>query len=557
MPLLDAAGSRAKRAIWLGVILVLVPSGCTRDEAKTQLPSDDTDSLQVRALSDMRDAPSLSRSDQFVPPAAEFPPIPQDPVAQEKARQTRYQQQRMEFQRAYLRFGRRNILWDATVSEALEHFAKFQASPAYRESSETNGWYWNRLEEVGDDQYRAWKAARRALEAGCNDPLIQYLFARLSYGECAVEYGVAGQYWALAAEGMSQSDYPPYFKALAFIRAGDFIARQNFNRRTESNPEAERWIEQALALLPAVARDYEGKPDKSVVLYHFGALLVEAHRLLPGRSLESAHRIVAAALSRSASCRVAELLLTADSELRIAWLRRGRATADQVTADNWDLFDSRLDRADDALIAAAELEPNCPEIPHLMIFVETYLDRGRDRMEHWFERAMQLNGDDYFACLAKLEYLEPRWHGSEAEMLGFGRACLRTKNTEGRLPFILLEAHHRLARNAVPPNASISRESDYFTRPYVWKDIQAIYEPLLAKHPDSTYDKSCYARFATLTGHSELANRLFEELGTNYWRSAFRGTEYLVLREAARQGKLPQPQLYRRERRMVDPPRPE
>jgi hypothetical protein len=183
-----------------------------------------------------------------------------------------------------------------------------------------------------------------------------------------------------------------------------------------------------------------------------------------------------------------------------------------------------------------------------MIEIEKGQGRGRERMETWFARALKQDGDDYFACRAKLEYLEPRWYGSEAEMLAFGRACRDTKNWEGRLPFILVEAHRRLARislSRVPPDRIAE---GYYARPYVWNDIRSVYEPFLALHPESRYDKSCYARLAALCCQYALADRLFEELGDQWWHSVFAGgAEYPYLRAVARRGKagVAEPEFHR------------
>jgi hypothetical protein len=228
-------------------------------------------------------------------------------------------------------------------------------------------------------------------------------------------------------------------------------------------------------------------------------------------------------------------LVAADVLYREAWWYRGdTATAADVSADNWAEFETRINQAERALLEALDLDPTCPEIPRAMICIENIQDRGRDRMEKWFEQAMQANSDDYLACVAKLQYLEPRWHGSEAEMLAFGRACQRTGNYDGRLPFVLLEVHLRLS--AVSLTRPYPFKNSYFARPFVWQDIQSIYEPYLAGHPNSHLDKTYYAMLATLGGHYEVANRLFNELGENYWKEIYPlyNCDSTYLRDAAR-----------------------
>jgi hypothetical protein len=543
-----------KRTLGAVFVLTLSVAGCQRESGRSLGAADDSLS-RGRLRSEARIAPLLPASSELEPPAIPTRPIPQNLAAQAKVRAERYRRSRDELLDAYQRHGQRNILWDQAARESLDALAHFGVWPTYREAMESFGWYCSRVDRVGEDQVRAWKAARKALDAGCTDPLIQCAYARLSYGECAIQYVAVGKFWAAAADGMRQSQYPASMKAFVFARAGDSLARQNFNR-TEEVPGAERLLSESLALLPAVAREREGKPDKSSLVYHLGAVLVEAFRLLPHSSLEVAHKRVAAALSADKPDRVAELLLSADTMCRLAWLLRGRSTANQVSADAWDRFDSLLERAESALTEAWDLDPTCEDIPRLMICVQNYLDRGRDQLELWFNRALQLNSDDYVACLAKLEYLEPRWHGSDAEMLAFGRACFETQNWDGRLPFILIEAHRRLFKNSLPPSPGASQIMNYFARPYVWKDVQAVYDTYLAKHPESRYDKTCYAWFASTGGHGDVANRLLDDLGPDWWHSVFSAMQYHTIRQEAR-GARTSPQPSRNEKRDPNHPRAE
>jgi hypothetical protein len=42
-------------------------------------------------------------------------------------------------------------------------------------------------------------------------------------------------------------------------------------------------------------------------------------------------------------------------------------------------------------------------------------------MELWFDRAMKANGDSRRACWSKLDWLDPKWHGTPEEMLARDR----------------------------------------------------------------------------------------------------------------------------------------
>jgi tetratricopeptide (TPR) repeat protein len=487
------------------------------------------------------------------PPEIIVPPIPQNRPVQDRARAERMERQRKELVGNYEKFGRKNPRWDAAAQEALTAFAHFQVYPIYNESAETWGVEQNRLELIGDDQIIAWKAARRALDAGCNDPLIQHIYARLSEGERMVERESRVRIRQAASEGMRVCHYPALLRAEALASTAEDLAILNYNRQPYL-PEAERLIDEALNLIPEV-HDTRENADVTRALFHLALMIVDACYHLPRKgedrvgALERAYQRVTIPMDRDRRNKLPLLLLTANVQCRLAWLLRGRGTAPEVSDDGWDKFSSAMNKAEEALAEAREMDPTCVEIPRLMICLATYQDWSRERMELWFDRAMNLDGDDYFACLAKLEYLDPRWHGSEAEMLAFGRACLRTENWDARLPFILIEAHRRFSRNSFVQGMSAPLEGEYLSRPYVWSDVQAVYGPYLAGHPRSHYDKSCYARLAALGGHYPLANKLFDELGNDWWRTAFHAEEYDWLRRAAQAGKAgPRPHTRRTDR---------
>jgi hypothetical protein len=451
----------------------------------------------------------------------------------------------------YEKYGHRNLRWELPAREALEAWARLRARGA-REVLETAGWFADRSRVGNDDQVIAWKAARRAMDLGCDDALIQYIFARLSYDECMVDSEKSIKAWLAVATAMHASNYPALLRARAYARAGYYIANQNHNRASEL-PGVEHLIDEALGLIPAVTQECRDDPNRASTLYHLAALLIDAYKELPSSGPQVAQQLAAskvmAAMAKVPDNRLAMKLVAADVLYTEAWWYRGptRAATD-VPADDWADFETRINQTRRTLLEALELSPTCPEVPRAMICVESIQDGGRERMEKWFEQAMRANSDEYAACAAKLEYLDPRWHGSEAEMLAFGRACQRTGNAEGRLPFILLfDVHFRLARLSLTPLTYL--EKSYFARPYVWQDIQSVYEPCLARNPNSHFDKTWYAMLATLGGHYDVANRLFNELGDNYWKSlSYINLDAAWCRETARRGR-PAPEPMRGNRR--------
>jgi hypothetical protein len=334
---------------------------------------------------------------------------------------------------------------------------------------------------------------------------------------------------------MLKSSYPPIIRADVLARAGTYKGFRSFSLRQQLAP-AQALLDQALALVPAVAVEARGNPDDAHAVYHLGRLLVDTLSMLPEREpppLLMAFEKVDAGLHNEQVSRVDRLLLDANTSVRLACQARGNKPAVEVTPDGWADFDSNLSRAEELLTEAWQLDANSPEITRLMLCVETGLGRDLHQLDTWFQRAMRVNGDDYFACLAMMEYFAPYWYGSEPEMLSFARTCLKTQNWEGRLPFVLVDAHDIIEADSPSNRVARSRQQPgYYSRPYVWEDIRAVFEPYIAQHPDARVEKSLFARFAALAGQYVLADRLFKELGDG-WSPRPTDPEYYKLRDTA------------------------
>jgi hypothetical protein len=168
-----------------------------------------------------------------------------------------------------------------------------------------------------------------------------------------------------------------------------------------------------------------------------------------------------------------------------------------------------------------------------MIGVELGQGKGRGVMETWFKRAMEANPDNLDACKKKMYYLEPKWHGSPEDMVGFGRQLLAGGNWEALLPYELIEAHVTLA------GYREKDEEEYYKNPEVWKDVKAVYDACLKIHPDSARDRTWFAKLACWCGQYAESSRQFELLGGKADPSVFtdRAEMDKVKAEAAAKGR--------------------
>jgi hypothetical protein len=181
----------------------------------------------------------------------------------------------------------------------------------------------------------------------------------------------------------------------------------------------------------------------------------------------------------------------------------------------------RLNLAEQELTRAWEINPADPDAAIAMIGVVLGKPGGnRAEMEQWFDRAMKADPDSQAACNAKLYYLEPKWHGSDGEMVSFAWQCRNSQNWFGGMPEMLIHVHDTLS--GYFPNRAL-----YFRRPGVWRDLQSVYEPLLAAYPENHLNRSAYAVYACACAQWAEARRQFDLLGNNAVAARFGGPEEL------------------------------
>jgi hypothetical protein len=142
-----------------------------------------------------------------------------------------------------------------------------------------------------------------------------------------------------------------------------------------------------------------------------------------------------------------------------------------------------------------------------MLEIEKGIGGDRATMELWFDRAMKADGDDRTACFSKLDWLDPKWHGSEEEMLAFGRACRDTKNWRTGITLLVADAHRRIACRLG------GKQVEYMSLPTVWADIQPVYDEYLKHHPNDDVARSKFATFCYLGRHYREAQAQYVALG--------------------------------------------
>ncbi len=416
---------------------------------------------------------------------------------------------------AYERAGRKDPRWDPKVRELLPLVVSM----------------WSQSKSpVADPAKRAYELSEEAVRSGCDDPLVLYVLARMYDTAIRKDWQEAVKLHVGAGQAMKErgSEYPPIRQAFVYARAADFRLRSKKEPAEGDREETRVWLELALARFAEAAKD-PAVPD--TLLFECGEALIGTWKRLAGDRKAGFDKVAEVLTQGRPDSRVS-LVLKGAVYISYAWDARGSGWASSVTEEGWRLMRERLAESEAALTRAWEKDPSDAQAATLMIGVELGQGKGRPAMETWFRRAMEADPDNLEACKKKIYYLEPKWHGSADDMIEFGRQLLAGGNWEARLPFQLMDAHLTLAGYEKDKPA-------YYQREEVWKDVQAVYETYLARHPDSAQDRTWYAKLASYCGRHREANRQFEILGDKAVVSVFANRAELdrLKAEAAAKGK--------------------
>jgi hypothetical protein len=417
-------------------------------------------------------------------------PIPQDAVAIEKRRRDWLAWNRQTLEGAYDQVGKKDARWDEPARKTMDLAA--------------------RMFSGGVDPDVTWSdvytSARAAVDAGCDDPMLSYLFGRSSVGPNDPGKEESIRRARDAARALAGSRYPAVRRAIALQISGSHALSAS-DPGDEVRKEAERDFDAACALLEeSAASDGRGEFWEENWLNTL-LELTKGYRALGGPA-EAAYERVDAGLSRAADAKVLRLLFRGAFWIQYGWEARTNAVAAAVPAGGFEKFGERLAVAREAMNQAWQLRPGLGTAARTLLEIDKGVGGDRATMELWFDRAMKSNGDDRVACRSRLDWLDPKWHGSAEEMLAFGRACRDTKNWRAGITLLVADAHWRIA-------AALggTEQVKYMRLPEVWADIEPVYDEYLKHHPRDDVARSKFATLCYLGGHYREAEAQYVALG--------------------------------------------
>ncbi|HAB17365.1 MAG TPA: hypothetical protein PLX89_17635 [Verrucomicrobiota bacterium] len=365
----------------------------------------------------------------------------------------------------YLEHGQRDAKWDAAATNALSRFAAARAGTLTADVAD----YW-----------AVTNFTSQALRLGCQDPLIRYLHWRRGGAPLPGTTNILA-----IADDLAATSYDPLLKCYGYYRAFD-VLYPKWGNTNQVPPEARRVRQAAFANL------YETLAKPGLPGDEFLDLVEPMCDLLWHTNLVTQYwpKIEEAITNRYLGTAEAQYLL-GDKYVDFAWQARGSGWADSVTDEGWRLFGERLQRGESALRQAWDLKPTLAQVPYRMIWVCLGRSHPRSEMELWFRRGQQRSAGWYKLYWAKAEYLMPKWHGSEREVIEFGQQCLTDTNAVKRARLMIVDIHEALEgyyRKNDPKTGKRSTKVDltYYRRPAVWRDIRAAFEVFFKEAPEAS-----------------------------------------------------------------------
>lgn len=359
---------------------------------------------------------------------------------------------------SYFAIGKHDPAWDESVTNAMALLAQARAKRPVRPD-----WQETLLSEV-----------RVAQSKGCDDPFVNYLSTRYTVGDPAHADSEGAVALLEVARQLRGTEYPNNVRFWACLNASIALARHRTNSTDviEFRDSAATQLSQALANpdLPAWEA-YTG------VLYLMGA--ASRNREQPEIFWKRLEGPLMDNFGDTAYAHVLRGKIHYDR----AWRARGGGWADQVKSEGWKQFEEMLHVAEREFLKAWEIDPGLADTADWMIKISNCLGRPREEMEKWFTRAMKIQPDFHAACESKLWYLQPWWHGSVEEMLGFGRECIRNTNYTGNVPLVILDAYKTLAQQA----GSDAERQRLYREPMVWEDVKAAVDEMERRNPEQTW----------------------------------------------------------------------
>lgn len=377
---------------------------------------------------------------------------------------------------AYKQYGRRDPKWDEAALKYVDGAARYLAIVGDIATRDQPG----HLSEKG-----IISEGRRLIEAGCDDPMVNWLFARMAARTDTGEE--VKKAFHCAAEGFDAGPYDPYLRASAWVGYGNCLPRDCDEQKAAFEKV---WRNRLIYLFKN-----SDEPASARAVYAISLRYMQPYELKKLANLASSVH---------------------DPDPWMYAMVMGRFEMDEAAAAR-DRDDGEQDaakhnqQAAKYLLEAHRLHSDRPEAAALMIDVAFHGDKTLTPRQ-WFDCAVAAYFD---YILAYIRYEHTLWHGenSEADMLAFGVECLNTDRFDTDVPYrlidILRDIHWRTG------------DYELWEKPETFALVERYFEGQVAydkqyRAPNLEYMQSYYAAVAWRCARYNVAKTILDGMSGHY-----------------------------------------
>jgi uncharacterized protein YbaR (Trm112 family) len=412
-------------------------------------------------------------------------------AAQEKKLKERIDYHRKTLAGFYEKIGKKDGKWDKEAKSAME-----EAALIYGSHYETKA-NWANVQTL----------AKKALDAGCDDPLVIYLHAIAQTHDKKIDEDKVKAIIIKAALAIEKSKYPSFRRAQILQAAAEASLKVE-DPDDPANKQADRLSNSALGAVLASAREDEKHPtlDRD---WMQSLIAIEKFRISKLNDMEMGLVAVEKLLLKQQRLIGPALKARAQIITAAAYDARG-SDPSAATPDGLSQFGEKIGKARTYLESAwkANVKQDDGQVAAMMLAnlkAQTSGDNAEAKL--WFDRAMKADPDNREACDNLLGYLDPKAHGSPEAIMSFGRSCRDSKNWRAGITVLIGDAHVR-ATDKFPEETKRR-----YLKNALAQDIKPAYDEYFKHRPGDVFEHLRFAVFCHYAGDTLAAAEHFDRAG--------------------------------------------
>jgi hypothetical protein len=211
--------------------------------------------------------------------------------------------------------------------------------------------------------------------------------------------------------------------------------------------------------------------------------------------------------------RATALLISGTRHVSWGWEARTRASAANVTQEQWRVFRERLHIAEEHLLEAAELRPEWVTPWRRLLTSGRGMSLGPAVNETRLDAALRRDPLDLGTHVEWLSQLQPRWGGEPGQALAFARDAFARAPQGHRIGCVIAMEHIE--------GWVESDSGDCLQTPETQAELQdaadhSILHPAYVRHPGWQQDFNMFAMALSLAAERQTVRRVFQALDGAY-----------------------------------------